>query len=116
MTTDDKNLNDKKWNNEQKVNEGFSTQNLPPDYNEKHPLMTTEMETDQFGNESEVKRARFPHQHDEKLIFDAPDNAAIENKKSLENRDRNYDTSTERYPYSNPESHRNRGNFDVNES
>jgi hypothetical protein len=126
METNDKNLGDKKWNNEQEVNEGFSAQNLPNDYNNENPLMTSELETDQFGNESEVKRARFPHQHDEKLIFDTPDtraagelseaNSVIENKKSVENRDRNSDIATNRYPYSHPESRRDRGNFDVNEA
>jgi hypothetical protein len=108
------NPGDKKWNNEQ-VNEGFSSQNLPNDYNTENPLMTTELEIDQFGNESEVKRARFPHQHDEKLVFDNPDNTVIENEKSLENRDRNSDIATNRYPYSKPESHRDRGNMKLDE-
>ena len=76
METNDKNLGDKKWNNEQELNEGFSSQNLPENYNEENQLMHPEIETDQFGNESEVKRARFPHQNDEKFIFDAPDNSA----------------------------------------
>jgi hypothetical protein len=116
METNDKNPGNKKWNNEQEVNEGFSGENLPAGYNDGNALMNTEIETDQFGNESEVKRARFPHQHDEKFIFDAPDNTAIENQKSLENRDRNSDVATNRYPYSNPDSHKDRGNFDVNES
>ena len=116
METDEKNPGDKKWNNEQEVNEGFSSKNLPNDYNDDNALMHTELETDQFGNETEVRRARFPHQHDEKFIFDAPDNTATHNDKSLRNRDRNSDIATDRYPYSNPESHKNRGNFDVNES
>lgn len=116
METNDKNLGDKKWNNEQEINEGFSGKNLPEDYNKDNLLMKPEIETDRFGNETEVKRARFPHQNDEKQVLGESGNSQIENKKSLENRDLNYDTSTDRYPYSHPESHKDRGNFDVNEA
>jgi len=117
MEANDKNPGDTKWNNEQELNEGFSARNLPENYDPSQKpadLMHSETETDQFGNDVEVKRARFPHDHDSRVGFD--DNHAIENKKSLENRDRNYDVSANRYPDSHRENHENRGNFDVNES
>jgi hypothetical protein len=113
-----KDLGDKTWNNQQKpetheLNEGFSSENLPENYNnDAGKRMKNEIETDQFGYQKEVMRARFPHQHDE--IIDYHDNAeAIENKKSLENRDRNYDIEANRYPYSHPDNHKNRGNIDL---
>ena len=107
------NPGDKTWNNE--LNEGFSGRNLPEDYNEQKPRMTTEIETDGAGNEKEVKRARFPHRQDDASLFPPPDNSVIENKKSLENRDRNYDIASDRYPHSHPESHRDRGNMKLDE-
>lgn len=115
METNEKQPGDKKWNNTQ-VNEGFSGQNLPEGYNDQNPRMTTEVETDESGNETQVKRARFPHQQDDASVFDAPvDNSVIENKKSLEHRDRNYDIARNRYPNSHPESHRDRGNMKLDE-
>ncbi len=117
----DKDLGNKKWNNqqsatpsEQKLNEGFSGENIPPGYDPSDESisqrMTSETEIDQFGNHTEVKRARFPHDRDENIGFDN-DNSEIENQKSLENRDRNYDTEPDRYPESHPENHRDRGNY-----
>lgn len=116
METNDKNLGDKKWNNEQKLNEGFSGENIPKNYNPSSEnvaqRMKSEIETDQFGNQTEVKRARFPHDNDSPVGFD--DNTVIENKQSVENRDHNYD-SAKRYPDSHPDNHENRGNIDLNE-
>ena len=110
-----KNPGDKTWNNQQ-LNEGFSGKNLPEDYNDNDARMTTETETDQYGNKTNVKRARFPHTADDPSLVDPPaDNAVIENKKSLENRDRNYDIASNRYPHSHPESHRDRGNMKLDE-
>lgn len=58
-TTHNKDLGDKTWNNEQKkgdLNEGFSGENVPEDYNPaKH---VKETETDSDGNEKTVDRAR----------------------------------------------------------
>lgn len=50
---------DKSWNNEQKkteVNEGFSGENLPENYNPSRDLSETETTAD--GSEKEVDRAR----------------------------------------------------------
>lgn len=107
MDSNKENPGDKTWNNE--LNEGFSGRNLPEDYNNDNTRMATEIETDETGREKEVKRARFPHRQDDASLFDPPaDNAVIENKKSLENRDRNYDVAANRYPASHPENHRDR--------
>ncbi|RZJ30421.1 MAG: hypothetical protein EOO48_05000 [Flavobacterium sp.] len=117
MDASEKNPGNTKWNNEQEVNEGFSSQNLPDGYDPSEKIadqMHSEIEIDQDGNETEVKRARFTNQNDS--VEATPDNRIIENKKLNENRDKNYDAAANRYPHSNPESHRDRGNFDVNES
>lgn len=59
---------DTKWNNEQGkksgvLNEGFSGENIPDNYNPSDETisnrMKTEHETDQNGNDHEVKRSRY---------------------------------------------------------
>lgn len=120
---DNKNLGDKKWNSEQNPNldkkdrnEGFSAENIPADYNPA-PLKT-EMEINERGEHSTVQRARHEDasvNHDQSPVekLSEEGNSAIENPKSFENKDRNYDTEDNRYPASHPENHRNRGNIDL---
>jgi len=55
----EKDLGDKTWNNDQKkgdLNEGFSGENVPEDYNPAEHVKETEVDTD--GNEKTVDRAR----------------------------------------------------------
>ena len=120
-----KDLGDKKWNGEQnrhlehtEFNEGFSSENIPADYNPA-PLKT-ELEINDRGESIAVDRAR----HDgaspnhetspiEKLSEEG--NQQIENPKSYQNKDRNYDLEDNRYPADHPENHRNRGNINLGE-
>ncbi len=56
---------DKKVNNSQKdgsLNEGFSGENLPKNYNPAKAKLTTEIETDTEGNTEAVKRNRDPEE------------------------------------------------------
>ena len=120
-------LGNSKWNNLQKkthqneeLNEGFSAENIPADYNPSdepaEDRLRTEYETDQFGNETEVKRARFVDRDSpqgSKIENPPADNKIIENPQSVTNRDRNYDTEPNRYPASHPENHENRGNIET---
>lgn len=56
---------DKKVNNSQKdgsLNEGFSGENLPKNYNPAKAKLTTEIETDKDGNTEAVKRNRDPEE------------------------------------------------------
>ncbi len=122
----DQDLGDKKWNNLQKsehvndeLNEGFSTENIPDDYNPSEEKLQTqlrsEFETDEDGNQTEVKRARFVDPNSPKgsdVQNPNADNKIIENKESLKNRDRNYDIEANRYPASHPDNYENRGNIE----
>lgn len=125
---DKKDLGSKKINNQQQTNEGFSGKNLPKDYDPSKKL-NTEAEKDQEGHENTVKRARSVDANTAPDVDES--NHTTENGKSIkknrgtsnesedmetaENRDKNSDTEKNRYTNSNPESHRDRGNFDVNE-
>ena len=116
-------LGDKKWNSEQNPNldhkehnEGFSSENIPADYNP-GPLKT-EQEINERGEKSTVERARHEdasvnHEQQEYEKRGEIGNSEIENSKSFENKDRNYDTEDNRYPASHPENHRNRGSIDL---
>lgn len=58
-TTHNKDIGDKTWNNQQQkgdLNEGFSGENIPDDYNPAKHLK--EKETDSDGNTKTVDRAR----------------------------------------------------------
>lgn len=127
-TNENKGPGDTKWNNAQKenpekeLNEGFSGQHISKSYNpSEEPLekrLKSENETDEFGNHKEVKRARNTDHHapnTPNVENENADNAAIRNKESLENRDRNYDTQKNRYPNTHPDNHENRGNMKLDE-
>lgn len=124
QTSDNKDLGDKKINNqqrgntEQEINEGFSGQNIPEDYNPSEKELKSETETDRFGNENDVERARYTDSDSSEFaaIQDRNvDNSAIENKKSLENRDHNYDTDATRYKESHDKNQENRGNIQMDQ-
>lgn len=55
-------LENKKINNEQKVNEGFSGQNLPEDYDPSATKLEQELETGKHGN-SDIATNRYPNMH-----------------------------------------------------
>ena len=108
-----------KWNNHQEkhaggLNEGFSSENLPPDFDpgsqDARPEHETEIDAD--GERQRVQRARFPEKNDLQQqdggAFES--NRAIEHPKSTQNRDYNYDRDAQRYPPGHPENHENRGN------
>lgn len=123
-TNDNKDLGDKKWNNgqkgntEQERNEGFSGENIPDNYNPSGKTMHSEDETDESGNKKDVDRARYSDGYASKIAPDVDnpvDNSAIRNKKSVENRDHNYDTDASRYKDSHPENRENRGNITLDE-
>jgi hypothetical protein len=113
METGNDDLGNKKWNNEQELNEGFSGDHIPENYNPSDENISNrlrgETETDENGQTKEVQRARHP----EDDHYNSADNSHIENTKSLQNRDRNYDTNPERYPPSHPDNHENRGNIQM---
>ncbi len=119
-----KNLGGKKWNDEgnpnvkNEKNEGFSGGNIPSDYNPA-PLKT-EKDIDAKGDAHFVDRARNEDanpNHKAPNIGDpqTADNTKIEEPNRVENRDRNYDDATNRYPASHPENKENRGNINLDD-
>ncbi len=123
METEKDNLGDKKWNNQmndrldhKEFNEGFSSENLPPDYDPTKDAKENfrhETDVDEEGNPDHVKRARFVDGDAMDKASDVAidvDNKNIENPQSLQNRDRNYDTDPNRYPPSHPDNQIHRGN------
>jgi len=126
--TEEKDLGDKKWNNLQdkthlneELNEGFSSDNIPDNYNPAdeniEDRLKDERETDEHGNKIDLSRSRYPDNVAENKEVDShkADNRIIENKESLQNRDRNYDLDPNRYPSSHPENQENRGNIQLDD-
>jgi len=126
-TNDNKDLGDRKWNNGQQknadkeINEGFSGQNIPNDYNPSDEKVQNrlrdEQETDEDGNDKNVKRARHTDDDESHVASGESrneDNSEIRNPKAAENRDRNYD-SPDRYPNSHPDNDKNRGNIKLDD-
>jgi hypothetical protein len=110
METND--LENKKINNEQKVNEGFSGENLPQDYNPAPAKLEQELETDQQGNTTIVHRARHTEEPPKPNDTGLDDNPT---RKAVENKDRNSDIADNRYPNSHPDNQHNRGNIELDE-
>lgn len=101
--------------NQDQKNEGFSGKNIDKDYNpSSEPLqdrLNAEKEIDNKGDAKVVERAR---DLDDSLR-DKNHNAPIEHSKNLENRDKNYDSDPNRYPNSDPDNKKNRGNMELDE-
>lgn len=116
---DSKDLGSKKINNEQQVNEGFSGDNLSKNYNPAKEKLNPEQETDKDGNIINVKRARNAAQRDENLGESKNAGHGVNSEaalqKTVENKDRNSDIATNRYPNSHPDNHQNRGNIKLDD-
>lgn len=128
-TDDPKDLGSNKINDQEKqsdVNEGFSGENLPRNYDPSKDKMKEEIEKDTEGGQQTVKRNR---DIDEKqatpvsLNDRAESDGRIvdksrgtqneaENMETAENRDFNNDLDEDRYDKDNPENRRSRGNID----
>ncbi len=113
---EDKDLGSKKMNNKQKVNEGFSGENIPEDYNPSKSIMKPETQTDQHGNTNIISRARNVEKSTTELKIPKISKLEKGNRgvstekdilKTVENQDFNSDTIPNRFPKSNPD---NKGN------
>lgn len=93
------------------------------DPNESSPALQPEIETDTEGVKSVVQRARhMEHELPSEEpatptgLGSKPSNAPEENaKKMVENKDKNFDITHNRYPNSHPDNHKNRGNIEMEE-
>lgn len=110
-----KDLGNKKINNEQEVNEGFSAENLPKNYNPSEAKLQQESETDDKGKTHAVERAR---NTDSKSKNDSSGDSTHtksydgDMQSQVENKDRNSDVTAKRYPNDHPDNHIDRGNLD----
>src|SRR5690606_7770894 len=127
-TDDPKDLGSKKINNQEKqgsLNEGFSGENLPGNYDPSNKLKT-ELDKDEQGEVHPVKRARDVNEkqaptvstgdkttRDDGTVIDK--NRGTDNEEedieTAENRYFNSDLNEKRYPPSHPDNKKHRGNI-----
>lgn len=118
------NLGSKKINGVQKDIDESKGKNISHDKESHKSEMKKEVVTDQEGNKEVVDRARNENEEIKKV----PDNSGNtkengnrgvateeEAQKTVENKDRNSDVTPNRYPNSDPESHKDRGNMKLDE-
>jgi hypothetical protein len=128
-TDDPKDLGDKKINNQQKqgdLNEGFSGENLPKNYDPSKDKLKTEVEKRADGTAITEQRARDTNEKKAPAVDstegkteDAEGNVVsksrgtsneAEDMETAENRDFNSDTEEDRYPANHPDNKKVRGN------
>ena len=133
-TDDPKDLGSKKMNNQEKeseLNEGFSGENLPKNYDPSKDKLKAELDKDTDGSTETVKRARDVGEKQAAPVSQSSnttrDDGAVVSKsrgtanekediQTAENRDFNSDTEKKRYPASHPDNHKHRGNIDAGKS
>jgi len=121
---DTNNLGAKKINGVQKDIDESKGKNISHDGKSEDANLKKEVVTDAQGNKQTVERARNENEDirkvkDDVSLDDANANRGVsseeEAKKTVENKDRNSDITPNRYPNSNPESHKDRGNMKLDE-
>ena len=121
---DTNNLGAKKINGVQKDIDESKGKNVSHDGKSEDANLKKEVVTDKQGNKQTVERARNENEDLPKVKGDVNlDNANAnrgvsteeEAKKTVENKDLNSDITPNRYPNSNPESHKDRGNMKLDE-
>ncbi|PBJ13635.1 hypothetical protein [Flavobacterium sp. ACN6] len=118
------NLGTKKINGTQKDIDESKGKNVSHDKDLKDAKLKKEVVTDADGDKKIVDRARNENEDIQlktpKTSSDNPNSnrgvsSEEEAKKTVENKDRNSDVTPDRYPNSNPESHKDRGNMKLDE-
>ncbi|MBG6110767.1 hypothetical protein H4V97_001147 [Flavobacterium sp. CG_23.5] len=122
-----KDLGSKKTNNKQNINEGFSSENLPEDYNPSTSNLKEEVEIDANGNEKIVQRARnvdgtiasIPEPEERTWNENESLSRGVSTEKevmrTVENEDHNSDITANRYPNEHPDNKEDRGNIKLDE-
>lgn len=118
------NLGSKKINGTQKDSEELKGKNVSHDKEPDTPKLKKEVVTDADGNKEIVDRARTENENIKEVSngidSDNPNaNRGVstdeEAKKTVENKDRNSDVNPNRYPNSNPDNHKDRGNMKLDD-
>lgn len=121
---DTNNLGSKKINGVQKNIDDSKGKNVSHDTKYDENKLEKEIVTDETGKKETVDRARNVNEEIKKVSDDANSNNPNANRgveteeeanKTVENKDRNSDITPNRYPNSNPESHKDRGNMKLDE-
>ena len=121
---DTNNLGTKKINGTQKNIDESKGKNVSHDTESDTSKLKKEVITDADGNKQVVERARNENEENKNSFNQTTDESENENrgvtteeeeKKTVENKDRNSDITPNRYPNSNPESHEDRGNMKLDE-
>jgi len=116
-------LGSKKMNNKQNTPEEFSTENLPENYDPATTKLVAEVETNSSGEQKIVHRARNVDANPEQNNSDDNESPSSsieifsdkETQRMIENKDHNSDITAHRYPNSNPDNHKDRGNIKLDE-
>lgn len=118
------NLGSKKINGVQKDIDETKGKNISHDGKADDANLKKEVVTDEEGNKKVVERARNENEDIKKTNDDVnPNNpnanrgvsSEEEAKKTVENKDRNSDITSNRYPNSHPDNHKDRGNMKLDE-
>lgn len=118
------NLGSKKINGVQKNRDESKGKNVSHDGKADDANLKKELVTDADGNKQVVDRARNENEEIKKVSDQVNPNNPNANRgvateeeanKTVENKDRNSDITPNRYPNSNPESHKDRGNMKLDE-
>lgn len=107
-------LGDKKINNEQELNEGFSGENISDNYDPSKAQLKPDLEIDQEGNHKFVQRATFNNEKTDRS-WNENESLSREIEIKSENKDRNSDIATNRYPNAHPDNHHDRGNINLDQ-
>ena len=120
---DTNNLGEKKINGAQKKTDDVKGKNVSHDGESDTSKLKKEVITDADGNKQVVERAR--NENESKNVSnktaDESENGnrgvatEEEEKKTVENKDRNSDITPNRYPNSHPDNHEDRGNMKLDE-
>jgi len=132
-TDDPKDLGSKKIFNQEKeseLNEGFSGENLPKNYDPSAGKLKMELDKKKDGEIETVKRARDVDEKQAPAVSQSEDTMRDdgtiisksrgtsnekEDMETAENRDFNSDIEEKRYDASSPDNHKHRGNTHVDE-
>ena len=117
------NLGSKKMNNKQNTSEELGTEKIPENYDPAATKLVPEVETNSSGEQKIVHRARNVDSNPELNNDENPENPSSsvailsdeETQKMIENEDHNSDITAHRYPNSNPDNHKDRGNMKLDE-
>jgi hypothetical protein len=120
---ENKDLGSKKMNNKQNTSEEFTTENVPENHDPAATKLVAEVETNSTGEQKIVHRARNIDSNPEQNNSDDNETPSSsveifsdkETQRMIENKDHNSDITAHRYPNSDPESHRDRGNIKLDE-